>query len=1459
MNANSIFLVLWALFCGFSVSYAQNYGPELLSAGNFGTTTDGKTGVNTANLYPVISSPNLDSIYSQPPTTVYVNNRTVNSTSPAPQNIAVNPHVKVAPPLTSSQTNYNFGFTEPKYTNLYTFLKKRSGINYPNSAVQIPMAPGDGYYVVATSTAGMYGAPTVISGGIRWNTIYDRYETNTVNPTNYFLIFNSDDVVNKAFYKQKITVTPGVLYRMSADYARLNIGNSPPNLGFIVMTSTGNDVTDNINLLSATPYITTGNLNDDGGLWHTIAFDYVAPCSEASTVDVWIAFVNMDHGTNGNDLALDNLSLKEILQKTTMDVSGNDGNYTITLNAVIGLQAGTENNYTFTWYDGAGNIRQSLTGTTGQIYTFTTADLADAGGYYYTVARTGSLTGGITNTTACAVLSTPITKGVDVITAKIGTENDIIQATPGVITNPYNILDNDCNDINDSGTANCSSENLQVLNFTFSTVNGFSASMDGVIYTPGIPVMVIDNVERIVGVIMLDNDGNLTFQATPDYPLYTNGGLGIVEFDYTVINTENGATATDKVYVTLTQIRHTTTASCVGFPVRVEFDFEEFLPDEFHYAPEYAAYFGVSPTDPIPYPTYFGGRATGTYFQTQVKPSTADDYYAGHINDVVASRYYLVNATTYTTMSDRILSDNITYNNGITDIRRIDVVRTNDYKQGGKIIFEIMAKTPGLCTYQLRRKEIAYPVDYRYPGYTGTDTQEDPIIATVTVEVCPKSATWTGTNSDVWQDNGNWISEGTGAYPTWCTDVLIPPSVTVLYDDPTDPMGSVEIIKNFPIVKQGDACKDIVFKMGASVGGIQNLIYRAAYVNYKPPTIDDANYPAEGKWTMISVPLKYIYSADFQPDMHWLNFNNQYTTNAFTEIKSYMSYFDLAYSDAKTNPDGVPGTAFGSFSRPFANLKQKLGAGFGFVSNVVLTGNGGLTFCNAQNAVGREPYNFYFPRYQRFGNMKLFDGLGNTFTGPSGTAYQEVPYAYHYTDNGEWITTHSNPDYLPFTISQRGVIGVKTLDSQWNPSFYSEITADYGEKAVSYVLPLSNPLAGQDSRYRFIYENASTYGYNKNTGAFTLNLQATGATRIVGNPFMSHLDFDEFYNANFSSIQPYYRLWNGEAFTSYVIDGETYNSNVWDGMSELSTSTSADVTFPAYRYIPPMQAFFVDVTGKLGDTETLSLNFNTAMSTAIPNDSLFTDVLGDGTMILPYNNQLRSGAQSSANNNLLKLRLKMNSIETVALLASLPKATDRYNSNEDIYKLFSYDNTTPEIYTVSDKTAIEINAVSQEDEQKLIPVGIKTNQLGRFDLSIEGVEDFTAYEYVLLRDALLCEHYDLRENSTFTFYKTLLENLEGRFYILLSNSLVGIKNIDPTDEKNPIRIVQEGSAVRVFAPMENIESFEVYDTSGRICFKEDHIGVSSYSWNSRELQGMYIIKVRTNKQLKVQKIRLQTT
>lgn len=594
----------------------------------------------------------------------------------------------------------------------------------------------------------------------------------------------------------------------------------------------------------------------------------------------------------------------------------------------------------------------------------------------------------------------------------------------------------------------------------------------------------------------------------------------------------------------------------------------------------------------------------------------------------------------------------------------------------------------------------------------GTNTY---ILQDLSLAVYPSTAKWTPANSTAatWRDNLNWTDTTTAAmthlYPIWCTDAVMPGNAI-----------------SYPSLVTGDQCRDVYFKDGASIGKIQTLKYRHAYVELRPK---------RNQWTMLTAPLRHMYSADYHADYSW--------TNAISP-KIFMRYFDVNYkTNQKTNPDGVKGFTSGNFSRAFANLSEPLSLGKSFVLWV----NG---------APGYVDTNFPSPRaYQ----LPRRNGSGG-----------DVQYSYH-NAAGTWIET-------PFYMPDRGT-DIST-EAAWTET--------------------STPV--YTSRYRFNYESISTNG-----GNFSIPTSG-GSTIMVGNPFMSHLDFNRFASDNSAYIQDYYRIWNGEQFYTYVGSGST----IWRDLEGISTSAPEN---SITSNIPPMQSFFVEtkVTGSF------NLLYTPAASVT------------DATSKLKNSTDIE---------NVLRLGLKMDGKQNQAILACNPSASSSYNQEEDIFKLFSFNDSYPEIYTVAGENAIEINLIGIESGDQIIPIGIKTDITGEGQLYIDGLNTFNAYREAYLLDKSFEKYYDLKKSGPVNFTKTDKNNLEGRFYILLTNEPLSI--IENIGYNENITVDVHDGSITVKSD-KSIDELYLYNALGQICHFNDKVNKNETTFGINLPKGMYLLKV----------------
>lgn len=262
---------------------------------------------------------------------------------------------------------------------------------------------------------------------------------------------------------------------------------------------------------------------------------------------------------------------------------------------------------------------------------------------------------------------------------------------------------------------------------------------------------------------------------------------------------------------------------------------------------------------------------------------------------------------------------------------------------------------------------------------------------------------------------------------------------------------------------------------------------------------------------------------------------------------------------------------------------------------------------------------------------------------------------------------------------------------------------------IYYTMPQSIP-KDTSLAYRFAMENS-------NGVLQDVYVAIKPGLNLVGNPLMSHLDFNKLYLSNIGLISNNVKFWNGSSFVSFMA-GE-------DIITDMDLS---------HTIIPPMQSFFVHA--------------NTYGLLHIDLDQHF---VADNT------NMLRV---AQAAKPVLHIKASMGKYESFTALAHNPLARNNFGS-DDVFKLFSQYNEVPEIYTTADDKTLDINQFSKLPY--LTSLGIKTTAKGSIKLNFEGLENFEETELTLINTET-GEQQNLKENSEYTLYADG-RNLDGNLFI----------------------------------------------------------------------------------------------
>ncbi len=316
---------------------------------------------------------------------------------------------------------------------------------------------------------------------------------------------------------------------------------------------------------------------------------------------------------------------------------------------------------------------------------------------------------------------------------------------------------------------------------------------------------------------------------------------------------------------------------------------------------------------------------------------------------------------------------------------------------------------------------------------------------------------------------------------------------------------------------------------------------------------------------------------------------------------------------------------------------------------------------------------------------------------------------------------------------------------------------------------------------------------------------------LIGNPLMTHLDFTALYADNTGVISNKVKFWNGTTFTTYMSGS--------DISSDLDLSSTS---------IAPMQSFFVE-------------------KAAVPTvDSMLFDL--DAHYMVDLTTKLRS---AGIRPNTMHVKTNNGQYQSSTAIAMRPNAENSFE-NYDAFKLFTQFTDVPEVYTLADDIALDINQF--DNLPYIVPLGLKTDKLGNVTYSFAGAESFNDVDVSLLNTST-GEKQNLKANQQYTLDYQGINPGDYLFVEFRNAEVPTTNNIEYETCTQCIHVFQKDlETIGVVSPeSDKIDNITVWEASGKMMYSKFKVNNSKHDITVNPHQSC-VIRVATRNSTYVVKL-----
>jgi hypothetical protein len=349
-----------------------------------------------------------------------------------------------------------------------------------------------------------------------------------------------------------------------------------------------------------------------------------------------------------------------------------------------------------------------------------------------------------------------------------------------------------------------------------------------------------------------------------------------------------------------------------------------------------------------------------------------------------------------------------------------------------------------------------------------------------------------------------------------------------------------------------------------------------------------------------------------------------------------------------------------------------------------------------------------------------------------------------------------------------------------------------------------------------------------NNGAISIPAQGVAQYNLIGNPYPSAINADDFINSNRTVINGALYFWTHNTAITQNGSFYVYNSNDY-AVYNLSGGTSGALM----NRLPPSGQIAAGVSFFVETKATGNFVFNNSMRISVPTS----------------NSQFFKMSKANKGNDIEKNRVWLNLTNDGGafkqlLVGYIAGATDDLDS---LYDAASFDgNNFVDFYSINKETNYTIQGRGLPFRRTdKVPLGYKSTLEGEFIISIANADGALINQTIFLEDKTTGKIHNLK-NGPYSF-TTSKGTFNDRFVLLYSDkSLV----LDPTLGNPIFDKAGESVIVSVKNHQIKINSFEeiiakvgVYDLQGRLLYENNSLNKNEHVISSLFLDKQLLIVV----------------